>query len=313
MGYAEERYGPISLGSPSWWNDDNVDQDGVWTPSREGDEPPTGFSRCHLANAMLGVPVIIEGDMSDLRDNRGFVYGFWPKTAVKTNERYNQYPLDIHMKGYSVKGYYRVGSLESRTLRFNLGDVWLDPMVYPDHDSIIRLFEKRMAKILALLETHGWVFGDSFTFNGGIHFAFPDHIWGETLDRIVKIDDGQVVADHSHGKLEIEIENGSTPEGLTGAQILAHAPARLLGLSRKTNDLSMEVIDLRSEIRILQDTMVELEAVTRQLVESSVTANRVSAQQSLAIAHILETNGQLIKQAQDKTPKFPPEDKEGYL
>jgi len=312
--YAQERWGPISAPTaPQWWADDNIDRDGVWTSSMEGEEPPQGFSRCHLANAMMGVPVIVEGDMNDLRDNHGFVYGFWPKTMVKTNDRFSQYPLDIRMKGFAVTGYYRIGKLETRTLRFNLGDVWLDPIIYPDQESIIRLFEKRMGRICALLETHGWKFGDSFEFQGGIHFAFPDHIWGDTLDRVVKMDDGQVIADHSHGKIEIELENGNTPEGLTGAQILAHAPANILSLSRKTNEITMEVIDLRSELRVLQETMCELRPIIRELVENQVVSTQVAAEQSKAIAHILETNAQLVKQAQNDVPKFPTEPKEGYL
>ena len=311
--YAQERWGPISVPDvPKWWASDDIDNDGVWTPSKPDDQPPEGFSRCHLSNGMMGVPVLIAGDRDDLRDGRGFVYGYWSKDIVK-NDRYTQYPVDIRMKGYRILGYYRVGSLGASTLRFNLENVWLDPILYPDHESIIRLFEKRMGRICALLETHGWKFGDSFEFHGGVHFAFPDHIWGDTLDRIVKLDDGQIIADHSHGKIEVELENGNTPEGLTSAQILGHAPANILGLSRKASELTMEVIDLRSDLILVKETLAELRPVIKELAENQLLESQVSAEQARTLAHILQTNGQLSKQVQSSNlPPYLSDPKEGY-
>lgn len=313
---AETRWGPKT--EPKWWDSPNIDHDGTWSPIKPSDEPPMGFSRCHLSNSMLGVPVVSEGEMCDLRDSRGFVFGFWVRSDNVETKAYSQYPLEIVFGNSRLKGYYRVGKLGSKTLRFNLEDIYLDPMYYPDPQSIISLFEKRLAKVCSSLEKHGWVFGDAFEFNGGIHFAFPDHIWADYLDRTVKLDDGQVICDHSHGKIEIELENGVTKEGFDAAGILAHAPAHLTALNRRTSELTMEIVDLRAQNEIKDQELLALATRVHNLqsiVEDIYNTQRISTQWSAetldTMKNLQQTVDLLVQDSKNKL-LTKPDEKKGY-
>ena len=209
-----------------------------------GPEPvDSRLSEAHLSGS-FHTAVLQPGDMDDIRDARGFCYGYWSKD-VKHPTGSDEYSADIRIFDTPVILRYRKGNRGSMSVRMNIGRIALDPLRYDSPEQVIDVFVQRAKAVFRILELHDWIFSEEFKLKGNIHFAWPGHPWGDFLDRVYKMADDQIVADHSNGKLEIEIENGETPDGLSNAQILAHAGAHIESLHQQETENSVSIYSLQ--------------------------------------------------------------------
>ncbi|MBR1888686.1 MAG: hypothetical protein IJ810_01855 [Candidatus Methanomethylophilus sp.] len=205
------------------------------------------LSEAHLSGSFY-TAVLRQGDMEDIRDARGFCYGYWSKD-VKHPTGSDEYSADIRIFDTPVILRYRRGNRGSMSIRMNIGRIALDPLQYDSSEQVIEVFVQRAKAVFDILELHDWSFSEEFKLKGNIHFAWPNHPWGEFLDRVYKMADEQIVADHSNGKLEVEIENGETPDGLSNAQILSHAGAHIEALHQQETDNELSIYSLQALAR----------------------------------------------------------------
>lgn len=266
---------------------------GFFVRDDPGEAPGTGGGACdtiqvgnvlseaHISGT-FSVAVLQEGDREDIRDSRGICYGYWAKDPKHPNGSV-EYTADIRLSPTETKTIlrYRKGNRGSMSLRINPGRIPLDPLLYETPEQVINEFVQRAKAVFKVLRTHGWVFSEEFKLAGKIHFAWPGHPWGDYLDRVYKIDDDQIVADHSNGKLEVEIENGETDDGLSNAQILAHAPAHIEALHQQNDETEVSIFALQEKNRQMQILMDGILDNIKTVGEIFIEQQRIQSEQFL--------------------------------
>ncbi len=201
------------------------------------------LTEAHLSGSFY-VAVLQEGRRDAIRDSRGFTYGYWSKEVTHPTGS-SEYKADIRVFETPATFYYRRGNQGSKTIRIDVNRITLDPQLYDTPEQIIGEFVKRAMRIFKILEAHNWIFSDNFTLKGEIHFAWPDHPWGEFLDRVYNRDDGGLIVDHSNGRMETELTGVKTPEGLRAGAIITHVAAHIAALHEDVNSANLSIFDMQ--------------------------------------------------------------------